>query len=155
MKTGQTPVGTIRNAVANDISSILAIERSATEVAHWSERAYRDALNSGSAERAALVYEVEGVVKGFLVARFSAYECELENIVVVAESRRSGFAFRLMTDLASLCRQRRLQQILLEVRESNSGARSFYSRFGFTESGRRKLYYNDPREDAVLYTLAL
>jgi ribosomal-protein-alanine N-acetyltransferase len=155
LERGQDQAGTIRGATPNEIPSILALERSATGVARWSERAYRDALGPGAPERVVLVYEVEGVIKGFLIARFSAYECEIENIVVLAECRRFGIGLRLITNLISVCRDRRLQGILLEVRESNSGARSLYSRCGFAESGRRKLYYSDPAEDAVLYSLAL
>jgi len=41
------------------------------------------------------------------------------------------------------------------VRESNSGARAFYSSRGFTEQGRRKNYYSQPVEDALLLVLVL
>jgi len=45
--------------------------------------------------------------------------------------------------------------VFLEVRESNQPARAFYLRQGFEESGRRKFYYANPQEDAILYRLAL
>jgi ribosomal-protein-alanine N-acetyltransferase len=41
------------------------------------------------------------------------------------------------------------------VRESNQAARALYIQLGFEESGRRKLYYANPQEDAVLYRLVL
>jgi ribosomal-protein-alanine N-acetyltransferase len=41
--------------------------------------------------------------------------------------------------------------VFLEVRESNAAARCFYEKAGFVQTGRRKSYYTDPAEDAVLY----
>jgi ribosomal-protein-alanine N-acetyltransferase len=43
--------------------------------------------------------------------------------------------------------------ILLEVRESNLPARQLYEKHGFREVGRRRTYYKDPPEDAILYAL--
>jgi ribosomal-protein-alanine N-acetyltransferase len=42
---------------------------------------------------------------------------------------------------------------LLEVRESNASARGLYEKQGFREAGRRRGYYTDPVEDAILYSL--
>jgi len=47
------------------------------------------------------------------------------------------------------------ESIFLEVRESNLAARSFYQDSAFVESGRRKGYYSDPQEDAVVYRFQL
>jgi ribosomal-protein-alanine N-acetyltransferase len=44
--------------------------------------------------------------------------------------------------------------LLLEVRQSNAAARALYAKHGFHETGRRRAYYRDPDEDAVLYALA-
>ena len=43
----------------------------------------------------------------------------------------------------------------LEVRESNAAARALYTKHGFRETGRRRGYYRDPIEDAVLYARPL
>ena len=43
--------------------------------------------------------------------------------------------------------------IFLEVRESNHAARALYDKFHFEQSGRRKSYYRDTDEDAILYRL--
>ena len=155
MQTGPGQAGIIRNAIPADISSIIAIERNATGSAHWAERAYREALDPGAAERVLLVFDLQGIIRGFLVARFGVAECELENIVVSNEYRRAGIGSSLIRKLVSTCQARRLGRILLEVRESNSAARFMYTRLGFKESGRRKSYYPDPPEDAILYMLTL
>ena len=85
--------------------------------------------------------------------RIDTVSCELENIVVAGEWRRRGTGSRLLQKLISTLRERRLRQVQLEVRESNSIARALYRKFGFAERGRRKKYYTNPSEDAVLYAL--
>jgi ribosomal-protein-alanine N-acetyltransferase len=48
-----------------------------------------------------------------------------------------------------------VREVLLEVRESNQAARAFYASLGFVDDGRRRGYYADPVEDAVLLRLRL
>jgi ribosomal protein S18 acetylase RimI-like enzyme len=60
-----------------------------------------------------------------------------------------------LTALLDRARETNSERVFLEVRESNQAARAFYARLGFEQSGRRKLYYANPPEDAVLYRLTL
>jgi len=60
-----------------------------------------------------------------------------------------------MDTLLGQARQANSDAIFLEVRESNTGARRLYEEFGFRETGRRKAYYTNPSEDAVLYSKIL
>ena len=76
-------------------------------------------------------------------------------MVTAAGDRRRGIGSQLLKELIAIARERKLQTIFLEVRESNVAARALYCKFGFEESGRRKNYYANPTEDAVLYTLNL
>ena len=146
---------TIRRATPEDIPAILELERQTPELAHWSEQAYKDVFKPGAPERVLLVEKTDGTVRGFLAARFTAGECELENIVVAPGHRRGGIASKLLESLMSEARTRGTQIMFLEVRQSNDAARSFYIKQGFIETGRRQRYYNNPSEDAILYTLAL
>jgi ribosomal-protein-alanine acetyltransferase len=145
----------IRHAMPEDLYAVLELERQAPELAHWSEQAYRAAFEPGAPDRVLLVSEIEGNPQAFLIARFTATECELENIVVAPENRRRGIAWQLLESLIRSARQRGAEKILLEVRESNAAARSLYRKVGFKETGRRKIYYNNPTEDAIVYTLSL
>lgn len=95
-----------------------------------------------------------GVV-GFLVARHIAPEWELENIVIAPAARRKGLGKRLLDTLLARASETNSDAVFLEVRESNAGARAIYEKLGFQISGRRKSYYADPEEDAVLYRLGL
>jgi len=97
----------------------------------------------------------ENRLQGFVVARINGEDWELENIVVAAEFQRRGLGIQLMQALIRAARERQALQILLEVRESNTAARSFYEKLGFQITNRRQSYYNHPAEDAVLYALPL
>ena len=84
-----------------------------------------------------------------------AGEWEIENVVVATGFLRRGIANELMRVLIQRAKNEAASAILLEVRESNLAARGLYRKHGFREVGRRPAYYNDPAEDAILYTLRL
>jgi [ribosomal protein S18]-alanine N-acetyltransferase len=146
----------VREATAADIPAIVALERDSALVAHWPAASYQSIFQGGS-PRLALVVDPEPkhTLLGFLVARITGDECELENIVVAPHVRGRGLASELLRALTDAARERKLSRILLEVRESNIAARMFYEKSGFELNGRRKSYYRDPTEDAVLYALKL
>ena len=78
-----------------------------------------------------------------------ADEIQLNNIGVRRELRRRGLASILMDHIIQTARSRgRARKIFLEVSELNEAARLFYRARGFTESGRRKRYYDGI--DAIL-----
>jgi [ribosomal protein S18]-alanine N-acetyltransferase len=116
---------------------------------------YRAAFQPGAPERHLWVIEDGGQLRAFLIARFSGAECELENLVVANQHRRRGLASQLLHALIATARERNLERVLLEVRESNQAARALYEQVGFQENGRRNAYYSDPREDGILFTLTL
>ena len=90
---------------------------------------------------------------GFIVAQNVGSEWEIENLVVDAGNRRRGLATHLLRQLLCMALNQGAKAIALEVRESNQAARHFYANFGFRESGRRKGYYREPEEAAVLLLL--
>jgi len=101
------------------------------------------------------VEEDSGEVAGFLIARHVSGEWELENIVVGQKVRQKGIGSRLLAELFSRAQTNRGDKIFLEVRHSNTAAHRLYEKAGFAETGRRKRYYSDPLEDAVLYSKTL
>lgn len=148
---------TFRPAVPADVSSLMAVERRCPGASHWSEEQYRQAIvRDGNrlvlvAERAVSSNTVE--IAGFLVALHLGPEWELENIAVTPEARRSGLGMQLLTALLTRAKETNSQKVFLEVRESNAAARALYEKAGFRQTGRRKGYYSDPAEDAILYGL--
>jgi ribosomal-protein-alanine N-acetyltransferase len=138
--------------------------------AQWNERQYRDLFEceSGSASRLVLVAEHEreesnskdapagyNARAGFLIALQIAPEWELENIVVAPSAQRTGLGTRLLRSLLDAARETHSAAVFLEVRESNAAARELYEKLGFRQTGRRKSYYANPLEDAILYRMDL
>ncbi|MFQ9696265.1 MAG: GNAT family N-acetyltransferase, partial [Zhenhengia sp.] len=66
-----------------------------------------------------------------------------------------GIGKAIIEALVDYSKSRKLEVLLLEVRESNEPAKSLYSLNGFKEIGKRKNYYTKPTEDALLMALAL
>jgi [ribosomal protein S18]-alanine N-acetyltransferase len=156
----------IRKATADDICSMIDLARASATASHWTEQQYRDFLSSSSSiHRLAIVAEgapevpspsaPENALLGFLIARFLPPECELENIVVSPTARRKGIGRQLLGALLLAARETDIESVFLEMRESNHAARAFYENVGFKLDGRRKSYYSDPSEDAILYRLAV
>ncbi|MBQ9072440.1 MAG: GNAT family N-acetyltransferase [Bacilli bacterium] len=92
-----------------------------------------------------LVYE-EDFIKGILVYQYLYERIEIDYIVVNQEYRNSGIATKLLNFMEN--EYKNINNITLEVRESNKEAISFYLKNGFKEAIKRKNYYKD--EDGIL-----
>jgi len=139
----------IRSARLNDVSAILAIEQQASAAAHWTSEQYNKLVRSGIV----LLAEDAGQLCGFVCAQAVAGEWEIENVVVAARFLRRGIASELVRELIRRAENEAVPAMLLEVRESNLPACGLYEKHGFREVGRRRAYYRDPVEDAILYAL--
>lgn len=145
-----------RSATPSDIPAMQALERVISTAAHWGKRAYEQIFDQGAPPRIVWVAINEaGILCGFAIGRIGAVECELENIVVAKANQRRGIGKKLLEALIDSARGKKAVRVLLEVRESNHPARNFYKNHGFTISSRRKSYYSDPVEDALIYTVPL
>jgi len=157
----------IRPAALHDVPAILALERQAPGAAHWSLEQYEKLVRGGVVLLAEHVAEPvvehapapckspeeQGVLCGFICAHAVESEWEIENVVVAAEFLRRGIGDALVGVLIQRAESEAASAILLEVRASNRPARSLYEKHGFRETGRRRAYYQNPVEDAILYTL--
>jgi ribosomal-protein-alanine acetyltransferase len=153
----------IRGAGPADIRLMSQLERFTPTAAHWTKQQYTELFlrGEGGAERLILVGEATEVFDspptplkvflGFLAARHVAQEWELENIVIAPSALRRGLGTRLLDALLTKARETNSECVFLEVRESNAPARSLYEKAGFQQTGRRKSYYANPQEDAILY----
>lgn len=141
----------VRAATTDDIPVLMSLEQGSRTAASWQEAQYRAALEGKAGpERVSLVIEDEKVL-GFIVARVLGDEWEIENVVVAEAAQRRGLGSRLVKELLDLARIRSAGSIFLEVRKSNHAAQRLYEKWGFSQSGRRKGYYADPPEDALLF----
>lgn len=97
----------------------------------------------------------EGLVAGYVGMMYILDEGYISNVAVAPEYRRQGVADALLNALADRARALRLSFLTLEVRQSNAPAVALYKKHGFDLVGRRKNYYEKPREDALLMTWVL
>ena len=82
----------------------------------------------------------------------AADEGYITNVAVFPEQRRRGIAGQLLQVFLNFAEANRLAFLTLEVRPSNAAAIALYQGFGFQEAGRRKNYYDLPKEDALILT---
>ena len=109
------------------------------------EELYNDTASFIVAQRA------DGEVLGYAGLHVILDEGYIDNVAVRPEYRRQGVADRLL-DVFCRFGQARLAFLTLEVRPSNTAAVALYEKHGFREAGRRKNYYENPTEDALLLT---
>ncbi|PID81101.1 ribosomal-protein-alanine N-acetyltransferase [bacterium DOLJORAL78_65_58] len=102
--------------------------------------------------RLPLVAELDGVVCGYLMAWRVADQLHILNIAAAPQRRRCGVGTALLREAARRGLQTGQTELTLEVRDSNRGARAFYRRHRFAETGLRRGYYQDNGEDAVIMT---
>jgi len=141
---------------------MIELQRGSSNAAHWTPGQYEARVagsKSPGAESLVLVAEERTQpaprIIGFLVAHRVGREWELENIVVAENVRWRGVGFHLATKFVDRAREANGASIFLEVRDSNHPARSLYRKLGFAEVGRRKDYYLNPQEDAVICRIGL
>jgi ribosomal-protein-alanine acetyltransferase len=96
---------------------------------------------------------------GFLVGRFipgtsaDANDAEIYNIGVRLGLQGFGIGSRLMNEFFSICSRDHIENIWLDVRQSNERAIVFYRSFGFTQTAVRRAFYRDPTEDGIIMSV--
>jgi ribosomal-protein-alanine N-acetyltransferase len=150
----------VRTARSEDMSRLIEIASHSATAAHWKIQDYaRLFAPETSCELVTLVIQEDDQVVGFLAARQVAQgedengagdEWEIENVAVSGPARRRGLGSHLLGEFLDLARSRGGAEVYLEVRESNHAARALYEKWAFVEAGRRKSYYEDPDEDALI-----
>jgi ribosomal-protein-alanine N-acetyltransferase len=139
----------IRSAALHEVPELIAIELQAPSASHWTPEQY----NKLACDGVVLVAEMAGQLCGFVCAKAVAGDWEIENVVTATAFLRRGVANELLRALIERAKNEAASAILLEVRESNLPARGLYEKHDFREVGRRRLYYGDPAEDAILCAL--
>ena len=117
----------------------------------WSKRMLGEELENQCA--AFLVAEDEnGTVLGYAGLLVMLDEGYITHVAVFPEYRRLGVAAKIIDVYMNFAAANDLAFLTLEVRPSNEAAIALYRRFGFEEVGRRKNYYDLPKEDALILT---
>lgn len=139
---------TIRRLVYGDLAGVLSIERRSFP-APWSLAMFVLELSKPSG--VCLAAETEDGIVGYLVCSRYADVFHLMNVAVDPDRRRLGIAERMVERM--LLEAGREERFTLEVRVSNHGAIAMYEKLGFRRAGRRRRYYSDNGEDAMIMWL--
>ncbi len=118
----------------------------------WSKKMLAEELENQCAAFLVAEDALTRRVVGYAGLMVMADEGYITNVAVFPEQRRRGIAGQLIEVFCDFARGNHLAFLTLEVRPSNAAAISLYEGFGFQEAGRRKNYYDLPKEDALILT---
>ncbi|AFY32975.1 ribosomal protein S18-alanine N-acetyltransferase [Calothrix sp. PCC 7507] len=144
----------IQSLTAEHLSAVLELDQ-ACFGGLWTMEAYQREMDSPNSD-------LLGLFSPFSSLRLLGMGCfwsilEEAHITILAvhpQYHRQGLGQALLYSLLKTASDRGLERATLEVRVSNLGAISLYQKFGFKTAGRRRGYYQDNNEDALILWLA-
>ena len=139
----------IRRMTLGDLDPVVAIEE-ATFARPWTREDYTGELTRNKAARYLVAETGTGEIAAFAGAWIILDESHITNIAVAERFRRRGIGRAVTRALLQYLSNLGAAYATLEVRESNDAARSLYKSLGFIAVGRRKRYYEDNGEDALI-----
>ncbi len=142
----------IREILSQDLPSLAKLEAE-NFTDSWSQDALSDSLSQSYVHFYG-AYKGKELV-GYLIFSHIVDEVEIFRIAVRPSCRREGIARILLEALMTFGKDRKATRALLDVRESNEPAILLYKKTGFKEDGRRRDFYENPREDAILMSMNL
>lgn len=149
----------IRHVEPSHVADLIRIGEE-TNLSHWSAQSYLEEMKNPDAIMLRLVSEDNSTI-GFVVGRFviggdieTAVDAEIYNIAVTENEQQKGCGQLIFDAFAAFCREKRVANVWLEVRESNEKAIAFYEKNGFERVQTRPSFYENPREHALLMKLA-
>jgi [ribosomal protein S18]-alanine N-acetyltransferase len=141
----------LRGLTEEDLDEVMAIENGSF-VRPWTKRLFEETLRSDVSEGLGL--ESEGRVVGYIVFYAVEGEAHVLNFAVHPLFRRQGLGLTMLKGALKGLRGRGVTVFFLEVREGNAGAIGLYEKCGFERIGRRKRYYSETNEDALVMRCA-
>jgi ribosomal-protein-alanine N-acetyltransferase len=142
----------IRKMILDDVEQVVALDRMSFSLP-WPVSSFRYELTENLASRC-WVAELDGRIAAMLVAWLIVDEIHIATIATHPDFRKQGIGEKLLSFTLQSAKDEGAITSFLEVREGNDAALMMYQKFGYVESGRRKGYYLDNGEDAILMTLA-
>ncbi|HYW33235.1 MAG TPA: ribosomal protein S18-alanine N-acetyltransferase [Gemmatimonas sp.] len=138
----------LRDACEADVAAMARIEAVAFSDP-WPASAFSGLLEASHAMITVAVDATNEPV-GYCVLLAAADEGEIANIAVVPSRRGQGVGARLLDNALRSAEHVGIRSVYLEVRTSNHAARDLYASRGFLAVGRRRAYYRNPLEDALV-----
>jgi ribosomal-protein-alanine N-acetyltransferase len=143
----------------HDLLEVVQIEET-SGLSRWGWAAYYSELQ-GHHGSLMLVARLAGnelanpthLLAGYIVARITAGELHINNFAVRESYRGQGIGRALLTSIFTEATGRGASSAFLELRAGNAAALALYEKCGFQVTARRKRYYSDPPEDALVMSL--
>lgn len=144
----------IRRMAAEDLAQVVAIDQTSFSMP-WPVRSFRFQLEENPAAALWVAEEAGPAPKvvGAIVTWLLVDEVHIATLSVHPDYRRMGIATQLLCTALQENIRLGAVEATLEVRERNQAAQKLYHRFGFRQVGRRKHYYEDNGEDALILTM--
>ncbi|KAF1085458.1 ribosomal-protein-alanine N-acetyltransferase [Sporotomaculum syntrophicum] len=133
----------------NHLDQVIQIEKVSFPTP-WSKNAFDYELRSNEFAHYIVALAEDQEVVGYAGIWVIIDEAHVTNIAVRQDYRGYGLGMALMLQLIQRATVLGVQRMTLEVRPSNAPARALYARLGFKDYGRRKNYYPDTNEDAII-----
>ena len=150
----------ITRMTEHDLLEVVEIEET-SRLSRWGWYAYYAELQ-GKNSHLMLVARIDSPVRGlrsklagYIVARLGADELHINNVAVREHYRRSGLGQRLLDRILEEGKRSGVGAAFLELRAGNRAALALYEKCGFRVTSRRKRYYSDPVEDALVMIIQL
>jgi ribosomal-protein-alanine N-acetyltransferase len=143
----------VSEMLPSDLDEVLGIEEASFSVP-WSRESFLFEIQANPYARN-LVMRHGGRIVAFACAWVVDDELKINNIAVLPGERRKGYGEAMLRHVLDYGRSSACTEATLEVRPSNRAARALYETHGFEQVGRRKGYYRDTHEDAILMAAEL
>ena len=135
-----------------DLDQVMAIEKKSF-AAPWSRNLFKETLAFPLAFNFVVRKSIDNTVVGYANFYLIRDEVQVLNIAIDPASRGKGYATSLMMYAIALLKERKAEDFYLEVREGNASALRLYHKLGFRKIGKRKKYYPETNEDAIVMHL--
>ena len=137
---------------SEEAERIAELEQQTFSIA-WSKQAVKEMISNPAT--ICISAEKAGRLVGYMFLYLQFDEIELLRIAVTDDMKRQGIGNQMLVELDKICKNEKVNRVLLEVREGNKAARMFYAKNGFKQDGIRPDYYQKPTEAAILMSRSI
>jgi [ribosomal protein S18]-alanine N-acetyltransferase len=140
----------LRRMTPEDIDAVLVLERSLFGEESWSRQMLEGELAEQPRSRYYLVADEDGTITGYAGLMVAATQADVLTLAVAAARWGQGTGSALLEALLAEAARQGCTEVFLEVRMDNDRAQRLYRRYGFSEIGVRKGYYQPSGADALV-----
>jgi [ribosomal protein S18]-alanine N-acetyltransferase len=142
--------GTLRTMTPADLDAVLVLEHALFGDDAWSRQMLEGELAEQPRSRYYLVADDGGAIIGYAGLLMAAAQADVLTLAVAADHWGQGTGSALLEALLTEAARRNAVEVFLEVRTDNTRAQRLYRRYGFSQIGIRKGYYQPSGADALV-----